>query len=261
MSLGAAGGLAGAQRGRSSSRLPSVLAPGQRGRAGVPGSGIDGDVEGQERHRLTLAPGQGTFRSLPAPALPPRAAPAPAPKLIFTHRSISKSSASSRAQHNDLGAVAGTRLGAGAGGARSVTGQPRLLARLCQFAQLLLILALKCPLSVLLADGLHAGFRGSGQPKGFAGGFRAASQSSGSSRFPAGASSPPGLLPRSRRQSRWEIWAGDSPGKKKPGKTEAGLWSRSVSLTHTQPNAMLFWSWPCIINNNNCKILLPTTWI
>lgn len=31
-----------------------------------------------------------------------------------------------------------------------------------------------------------------------------------------------------------------------------------VPPARTQPNAMLFWSWPYIINNNNCKILLPT---
>lgn len=70
-----------------------------------------------------MIPGQGTIRSLPAPSLPPRAAPA-APKLIFIHRSISKSSASSRAQRRGLVAVAGTRPGAGAGGARRVPASP-----------------------------------------------------------------------------------------------------------------------------------------
>lgn len=154
----------------------------------------------------------------------------------------------------------------------------RLLTRICQFAQLLLIPALKSPLSVFLADGLDAGFLGSGRAgckKGFAVGFGGASKCSGSSQFPSQISSLPclgadaacqglGLPPRSPTKApskgAWKFGQWGS-SLKKGWENQASAVVRVCLVSHTraQPNAMLFWSWPYIINNNNCKILLPTT--
>lgn len=140
-----AGGSLPPAPGSCPSILNLVFLPGRSGagwqRAGlwVPAV-IDGGDGGKDagfnrRRRLTLAPGQTAFHSLPAPSLPlPAIAQTPAPNLTFSSFSCAKSSVSPpNPQRNSAGPGGDAAPSEGAGPCRT-RAAPRTYLSICTAA-------------------------------------------------------------------------------------------------------------------------------
>lgn len=153
------------------------------------------------QHRFALAPGQNHL-SQPLLCLPSTApTPAPTPGIYFAAGAFLKAAFLPEPQLQQVPVSPG-----------------RLLTRVCPFAQLFPIPALKSPLSVFLADGLGTGFQGVREAE------RVRWQVQGSIRkVPALPSAPVGAS----KQSCLEIRAEESPGKARQG---CGTASRTHSL-------------------------------